>query len=180
MEAARPFEAWQDFFVMLGSTAGALVGLLFVVMSLHIASITARNDANMHATIDGGRNNTFHLLTVLAEAAMVLAPQPVLWLGIELVMINLYGLRLPVGMVVKYARRGLTISERGGFPFAPILTIFIAYLLGAAGGVALLMSVDGAAYLVAASCLVKVVRSALTAWMLMFGVLQRQAKTPES
>lgn len=130
---------------MLGSTAGALVGLLFLVMSLNIARFTARNDANVHATIDGSRNNTFHLLTVLAKAAMVLAPQPVLWLGIELIVINLYGLRLPVGMIVKYARGGLPISERGGFPFAPILTIFIAYLLGASGGVGLLMSIDGAA-----------------------------------
>ena len=76
---------------------------------------------------------------------MVLAPQPVLWLGIELIVINLYGLRLPVGMIVKYARGGLPIGERGGFPFAPILTIFIAYLLGASGGVGLLMSIDGAA-----------------------------------
>lgn len=104
------------------------------MMSLHIASITARNDANMHATIDGSRNNTFHLLTDLAEAAMVLAPQLVFLLGIELVVINLYGLRPPVGMVVKYARWGLTISERGGFPFAPILTIFVAYFLGAPAG----------------------------------------------
>ena len=45
---------------MLGSTAGALVGLLFLVMSLNIARFTARNDANVHATIDGSRNNTFH------------------------------------------------------------------------------------------------------------------------
>src|SRR5690242_4382831 len=93
MNADHPFAAWQDYFVMLGSTAGALVGLLFVVMSLHIASITERSDANMRATIDGSRNNTFHLLTVLAEAAIILAPQPVLWLGVELIIINLYGLR---------------------------------------------------------------------------------------
>ncbi len=176
--AAHPLEAWRDFFVMIGSSAGALVGLLFVVMSLHLGSIVERSDANMRATIDGSRNNTFHLLTVLVEAALLLAPQPILWLAVELVVVNLYGLRLPVGMVLKYARRGLTISERGGFPFAPIVTIFAAYVLGAAGSVMLTQSVEVAMYMIAASCVAKVVRSVLTAWMLMFGVLQREAQKP--
>jgi hypothetical protein len=29
-------EQWRDLYVMLGTTAGALIGLLFVAMSMHL------------------------------------------------------------------------------------------------------------------------------------------------
>lgn len=69
-------EEWHDLFVVIGTSAGALVGLLFVVMSLHFGKISERADHNMRATIDGARYNTIHLLVVLVEAAVVLTPQP--------------------------------------------------------------------------------------------------------
>src|SRR5665213_3239736 len=89
-------EVWRDLFVMVGTAAATLVGLLFVVMSLHINAIRNRPDDNLSATIHAARNNTFHLLTVLVTAAVVLAPQPPSVLGAELVAIHLFGLRLPI------------------------------------------------------------------------------------
>ena len=83
MEFTNKLELWHDLFVMIGSSAGALVGLLFVVISLHIGKISERTDYNMRATIEGARNNTIHLLTVLDEAAVVLTPQPMSFLGAE-------------------------------------------------------------------------------------------------
>ena len=174
METTYRPEAWHDLFVMIGSSAGALVGLLFIVMSLHFDKIGQRSDDNMRLTIEGGRNNTYHLLTVLVEAAVILSPQPMGLLGAELIAINLFGLRLPISIVYKYARRPITISERGGFPTALIATIIVAYLAGAVGGVLLVGHVGWALYLVAASSIVKLVRSVLTAWMLMFGMLYAQ------
>jgi hypothetical protein len=165
-------EPWRDLFVMLGSSAGALVGLLFIVMSLHFEKISLRSDANTRITIDGGRNNTYHLLTVLIEAALVLTPQPMPLLGAELITINLFGLRLPLTITLKYFRQNVTISERSGFPTAVILTIAAAYILGAVGGGVLASLRAWGLYLVAASCLTKVVRTVLTAWMLMFGTIQ--------
>lgn len=53
-----------------------------------------------------------------------------------------------------------------------ILPIVAAYLLGVAGGVAAFRLLDWSLYLVAASCITKIVRSVLTAWILMFGMLQ--------
>ena len=168
-------EPWRDVFVMLGSSAGALVGLLFIVMSLHFERISLRPDANTRMTIDGGRNNTYHLLTVLVEAALVLTPQPMVLLGAELIAVNLFGLRLPLTITLKYFRQHITISERGRFPTAVILTIIAAYILGAAGGGVLVSLRTWGLYLVAASCLTKVVRTVLTAWMLMFGTIQAPA-----
>ncbi len=35
MEAVNQPEAWRDLFQMIGATAGALVGLMLMVVSLH-------------------------------------------------------------------------------------------------------------------------------------------------
>lgn len=162
---------------MIGTSAGALVGLLFIVMSLHLEKISKRTDYNMRATIDGARYNTIHLLAVLVEAAVVLTPQPPSFVGAELIAINVFGLRGPLIFTYMYFDKNITISPRGGFPTSLILTIIAAYLLGVAGGVAVFMKLDWSLYLVAACCIMKIVRSVLTAWMLMFGMLH--ARSPE-
>jgi hypothetical protein len=168
-------EAWRDLFVMIGTAAGALVGLLFIVISLHFDKISERTDANMRATVEGSRNNTLHLLTVLAEAAAVLTPQPALALGLELVGLNLFGLRLPLSIIGRYASQHITISERGGFPTRLVATIIAAYLLGAAGGLGVALGLGWGLFLVAIACVAKLVRTVLTAWMLMFGVFHAEA-----
>jgi hypothetical protein len=178
MESAYKPELWHDLFVMIGTSAGALVGLLFVVVSLHLGKISERADHNVRATIDGARYNTIHLLVVLVEAAVVLTPQPLFWVGVELIAINVFGLRGPLAFTRSYFDKKITISHRGGFPTALILTIVAAYLLGIAGGVAAVRRLDWSLYLVAASCVLKIVRAVLTAWMLMFGVLQARASEP--
>ena len=49
MESTYKPDLWHDLFVMIGTSAGALVGLLFVVMSLHLSKISDRADVNMRA-----------------------------------------------------------------------------------------------------------------------------------
>jgi hypothetical protein len=167
-------DAWRDLFEMIGASAGALVGLLFIVVSLHFDKITERADHNMRVTFQGARYNTLHLLTVLVEAAVVLTPQPPLFLGLELIAVNLFGLRLPFTIIWQYADKNITISERGGFPWALIATVIAAYLAGAAGGAAIFAHASWGLYLVAASCVTKLVRSVLTAWTLIFGLRHLQ------
>jgi len=174
VETAYHPEAWHDLFEMIGASAGALVGLLFIVVTLHFDKISERSDDNMRATMQGARFNMYHLLTVLVEAAVVLAPQPLLFAGIELIGLNLFGLRLPLTFIYKYFDKHLTISDRGGFPTVLLGTIIAAYALGVAGGISLVAHPFWGLYLVALSCLTKLVRSVLTAWMLMFGVNRAQ------
>lgn len=157
-------EIWRDFFMMVGSAAASLVGLLFLVMSLHINAIRDHPDYNTEATIHAARNNIFHLLTALATAAMLLAPQPLRLVGAEVAAAHLFGLRLPVLFTYQHF-----IRNQGGFAFSMIVTIGTGYLLGISGGVALLARADWGLYLVAASCTVILIRSVLTAWSLQFG-----------
>jgi hypothetical protein len=114
----------------------------------------------------------YHLLTVLVEAVVILTPQPLFFAGIELIALNLVGLRLPLTIIYRYVGQNITISNRGGFPTLLIATIIVAYLMGAAGGLTLVSHPVWGLYLVTLSCVIKLVRSVLTAWMLMFGVNQ--------
>ena len=74
-------EAWHDFFVMAGGAAGALTGLLFVAMSLHLPQVASsrehrlRSEATMAA-----------LVMLIAVAALGLIPyRSTSVLGAELV-----------------------------------------------------------------------------------------------
>ncbi len=167
-------ERWRDLFVMVGGAAAALVGLLFVVMSLYFNAIRAAPDYDVNATVHAARNNTYHLLTVLVTAVLILAPQPADVLGAELICLHLFGLRLPLFFTYEHF-----IAHRGGFPMSMIVTISTGYSLGAASGVALIVHPAWGLYLAAASCMILLVRSVLTAWMLMFGRRQAPAAMAE-
>ena len=168
METSNFIEHWHELYIMLGTTAGALVGLLFIVMSLHLDKIREQVDDNFRFTIEGARNNTYHLLTILIETALVLMPQPLYLLGTELFVINVYGLRLPLSITFKYYRMNVKKGERRSFPIVTIVTISLGYLLGMSGGFALIRHWEWGMYLLSISLLMLLVRSVLTAWMFMF------------
>lgn len=66
------FAAWQNFYVIVGSSAGALIGLQFVVLSL----ISARPE--IRTTAEGGRAfstpNIVHFAAVLGLSGILTAP----------------------------------------------------------------------------------------------------------
>lgn len=164
MEIAHLPEIWHTIYVMLGSAAAGLVGLLFVVTSIHFKTIKNNPDYILPA-----RNNTYHLLTLLVMAVLILTPQPLFLLGAELVAINLFGLRLPVGISFRYFRKNIRITDPR-FPIKIIVTIIGGYLLGIAGGVGLIENANWGLYLITASFVIILVRTVLTAWNIMFGL----------
>jgi hypothetical protein len=95
---------WQNFYVIVGSSAGALIGLQFVVMALVASlpiSIKAGQDAEAFAT-----PTIVHFGTVLLFAGMMCAP----WHGIEPVAIlwglaGLIGLLYAIGITVRLRRQ---------------------------------------------------------------------------
>lgn len=72
-EAAHALSAWQNFYVIVGSCAGALIGLQFVVIVL----IT---NTRRHITADSvgafGTPNVVHLAVALIVSAIMCAPWP--------------------------------------------------------------------------------------------------------
>ncbi len=67
---------WQNFYVIVGSSAGGLIGLQFVVLSLITARPTARTDAEAGGAF--ATPNIVHFGAVLGLSAILSAP----WDGI--------------------------------------------------------------------------------------------------
>lgn len=75
-EAARvPLAAWESFYVIVGSSAGALTGLQFVVMAL-IAESRTRSTSREVAAF--GTPTIVHFCAALLIAAILSAPWPAL------------------------------------------------------------------------------------------------------
>jgi hypothetical protein len=77
-------EGWENFYVIVGSSAGALIGLQFVVITL-IAAAPARGDAQASAAF--ATPSVVHFGVVLLLSAIISAP----WHGITKVAL-LWGL----------------------------------------------------------------------------------------
>jgi len=72
MEAApSPFAAWEAFYIIVGSSAGALTGLQFVVVTL-IAGSTVKSGSTEIAAF--GTPTILHFCAVLLIAALLSAP----------------------------------------------------------------------------------------------------------
>jgi len=138
-ESAHLIDAWHDFYVMLGTSSAALIGLLFVATSLHLGEVMSNPAFRIRAY-----NATLYLLTLFVEAALILVPQPVPFLGAELTVLNLVGLTLPISTTYTFVYKHRIISRRGGMKMSRVVKLSGAYLLGIAGGIALIQGSQSA------------------------------------
>jgi len=65
---------WSDFYVILGSAAGALTGLMFVVVALQ-SSDTSRRRASVELVETYSTPTVVHLASVLFVAALITTPR---------------------------------------------------------------------------------------------------------
>jgi hypothetical protein len=76
MSAHELLLTWENFYIIVGSSAGALTGLQFVVMAL-IADSNARTETG---EVDAfGTPTIVHFCAVLLVSAILSAPWPELW-----------------------------------------------------------------------------------------------------
>ncbi|MEO8971198.1 MAG: hypothetical protein ABI406_06310 [Ktedonobacteraceae bacterium] len=102
-EAAVPLlTSWQNFYVIIGSSAGALIGLMFVVITL-IAGTQLRRSSEPIAAFSAP--NVVHFCVALLVAAIINAPWQMLWnAGLLLGLCGLGGVTYVV-IVVRRVRR---------------------------------------------------------------------------
>jgi len=100
--AASPLVAWESFYVIVGSSSAALIGLQFVVIAL-LAETRTRSSAR---EIDAFATPTIlHFAAALLVSAIVSAPWPTLWsVALALGMCGSVGSAY-VGVVIGRARR---------------------------------------------------------------------------
>jgi hypothetical protein len=167
-------QAWHDFYMTAGGAAAALVGLLFVGVSLHLDAVVSRRDVRATA-----RGAFLSLVALLLVSLLVLVPQFTLAdLGKALVALSVVGLLGSVrdagGMwgssLLLGARRAI---RKLGFRIAGLgllLAVGILFLdrnTGAPGWLLLVV------FLLLAS-------SAQTAWSLLIEVAEAKQATEET
>jgi divalent metal cation (Fe/Co/Zn/Cd) transporter len=97
-----PLTAWENFYVIIGSSAAALTGLMFVVITL-IAGIQHGRSSGSIAAF--GTPNVVHFCTALLVAAILSAPWQALWNVSFLLGLSGLGGVMYVVIVVRRARR---------------------------------------------------------------------------
>jgi hypothetical protein len=175
METAYQPELWRDLYVMLGATAGALIGLLFIVTSLHLDDIVNNPVYRIRA-----RNNSFYLLTLVIEAALILTPQSMPVLGAELTIIGLFMLTLHLRNIYSFYLRDKATGHRGGFSIFGALRFVASNLLATIAGLCLMAGWHGGLYVITASYLLFLVSITMNAWAIMLGVGEQKAAAPAS
>src|SRR5437868_5517328 len=100
--AVSPLAAWQNFYVIIGSSAASLTGLMFVVITL-IAGARVRGSSGGLAAF--GSPTVVHFGIALLVAAILSAPWQVLWnAGLLLGLCGRFGVTYAV-IVLRRARR---------------------------------------------------------------------------
>jgi len=167
-ESVDLIDAWHDLYVMLGSSSAALIGLLFVAASIHLGEIMSNPGFRVR-----NYNQTLYLLTLLVEAVLILVPQPVPFLGAEIVALNFVGLWFAVSTTYIFIYKHRDDIHRGGMKMSRAIPLTVAYLLGVAGGIALIRSSRWGMYIVTVSYTTLLVTVVLGAWSAMLGMERR-------
>jgi hypothetical protein len=98
-ETATVLKAWESFYVIVGSSAGALIGLQFVVITL-IAESRMRSTGHELAAF--GTPTVLHFVAVLLIATIISAPWPSLALpAIAIGLSGAFGLAYEVLVLIR-------------------------------------------------------------------------------
>ena len=139
-------EAWRDAFVMLGTSAAALIGLLFVVISFRLDDVTRNPVLRIRV-----RNNLIYLFVLVAEATLLLIPQPAHLIGLEFIALNAGLLCFQGRNLYVFASKHKAAGSSGGFQAKTAVRLIASDLLGIAGRIAFLRSHVSGPYLLTAS-----------------------------
>jgi len=156
--------SWNELYLMLGTSSAALIGLLFVATSLHLAEIANEEIYRLRAEY-----TMLILLSTLVQSAAVLMPQSMKILGLELLAVNLWGLSFPVTLLSKAVKipgaRG-----RGGFSVRRGTIFIVGYVIGIIGAGAVAAGREWGMYGVTVSYTLLLVISIWNGWMIMQGI----------
>ena len=165
-------ELWRDLFVTLGTSAAALIGLLFVAASVRINE--AKNRPVFRLRV---RNVTIHLVAIFVQAMAVLTPQPMSLLGAEVMAISLCGLWLPISFFYQVVTKYKAEARQQGFSIYRASHVTAGYLLGIAGGAALVNFLNLGMYIITISYVVLLVFVISSAYEFMLGAEYSEGPT---
>ena len=161
MNDALPLEAWASFYVIIGSSAGALTGLQFVVMSLTAEYISAGRGESIAAF---GTPNVVHFCAALLVSSILSVPWRVLGpAGTAVAACGMLGVAYSVVVLRRALRQSAykpVFEDWLWHTFLPA----IAYAALLVGGVGLARSSEGELFVIGAAALLLVYVGIHNAW----------------
>lgn len=165
---------WHEFYLLLGTVAGALVALLFVAVSVAVGYLTEeRSIANRFFLTP----IVIHFSSVVLISALALAPEKM-----PLLIEVLLGANGAIGIVVSAAvlyrvwsmhSSGIYIVDHLGYGLGPLVsyTVILAAAVCAARGV------EWSAFLLAGGVLLLLMINIRNAWDMMLSLVRRAGAT---
>lgn len=155
-------EPWHDLFVMVGGVAGALIGLLFVAISINLDRIIA--GANLPRALE----TVAVLVAILTVAVLGLVPQPGWAIGVETLL-------LAGGVLILVVRRlrhlGGPIEQRR-FRSVPAVVLATFALPLVAAGLTLILGAGGGLYWLVPAMVLGFGGAVLNAWVLLVEIVR--------
>jgi hypothetical protein len=156
--------AWHDFYVSLVTASAALLGLLFVALSLHIRALTDQRNAELRSV---ARTIFLGYVGALGIGFFALLPQTLRALGIELLVLFV----ITTLLFFAAARVGLRAT---GVGFARNITIaqfvagFVFVIVTISGAVGVIAEQSVALYVIAATAVIGLLWGVFNTWELIF------------
>jgi len=164
--SALPLQDWRDFYVMIGTASGAIVGASFIVASL--ASGVKERSLGLRGFISP---TTVHLASVLVGSAILAMPRVHPW-AVAL-LLGLGGLSGTIYGAVVIARiwgMKLAIEDRLFYALLPVL----AYAAMLAASIMIVLQVDDPLYVLASSLVLLLVIGIRNAWDMASFLIMRE------
>ncbi len=172
---------WENFYVIVGSSAGALTGLMFVVITLIVGNQRRGSGGELAAY---GTPNVFHFCAVLLLSAILSAPwQSLHVLGILLILGGFIGLAYATIIFRRIVRRA---RLQGGYN--PVMEDWIwfatlpliAYLALVVAAILFLTSPTVALYIIGGAMILLIFIGIHNAWDTVTFLAIEQRNQPEN
>jgi hypothetical protein len=148
---------WHEAYAILASSGAVIAGLIIVATAVRADQILSSLHWRLRA-----RNSTLSMITIMIGSNLVLLPQDVTLLGVELIVFNLACACLLPGPVIVNELR-----KHEGLPIRiPVLAASF-YLIAAAGGASLIVHRGGGLYLPFAAYSAYLLSAVTTAYALL-------------
>ena len=160
---APELSEWRDFFVTTATVAGALVGLLFVAVSVHLRLLSDEHYADLR---QDARAILVGYVVAMSLSLFPLIPQSPAALGQEILIVFVFIVATSVPSVPRLFRSGGVYGRRNRWFRGALLVVGCAATL--AGGLELLAGQSWPLQLLAASVILLIVVSVFRTWDIVF------------
>ena len=168
--------AWHDFYVLIGTAAATLIGLMFVAASIASSYMTEQHKAGIQAFFSP---TVVHFAAVLITCVVLSAPS-LTWtvLGGLLLAIGAVGLGYSCTVWVRMGRRGFTatidLADRFWYALSPVA----GHLLIAAAAVMVLLRDERSLEVLAVAIVALLLAGIRNAWDITTWAVTRSGRSP--